>query len=52
MLLQTFLKEYIENHALTLLQMENSGLIAMIKNEKYEEVALLYELFVKVPEAF
>jgi hypothetical protein len=32
--------------------MENSGLIAMIKNEKYEEVGLLYELFVRVPEAF
>jgi cullin 3 len=52
LLISTFLKEYVENHALTLIQMENSGLIAMIRNEKYEEIALLYELFSKVPEAF
>lgn len=32
--------------------MENSGLVAMIRNEKYEELGLLYELFAKVPEAF
>lgn len=32
--------------------MENSGLIAMIKNEKYDEIALMFELFSKVPEAF
>jgi hypothetical protein len=32
--------------------MENSGLIAMIKNEKYDEIALMYELFSKVPESF
>lgn len=31
--------------------MENSGLIAMIKNDKYEEIALMFELFSKVPEA-
>lgn len=52
LLIQTFLKEYVENHALTLIQMENSGLIAMIKNEKYDEIALMYELFSKVPESF
>jgi hypothetical protein len=28
--------------------MENSGLISMIKNEKYDELALMYELFSKV----
>jgi hypothetical protein len=32
--------------------MENSGLIAMIRNEKYDEIALMYELFSKVPDAF
>ena len=30
-----FLKEYIENHAATLLELENSGLIYMIQQEKY-----------------
>ena len=52
LLISTFLKEYIENHALTLILMENSGLVAMIRNEKYDEVGLMYELFSKVPEAF
>ena len=51
-LISTFLKEYIENHALTLIQMENSGLISMIRNEKYDELALMFELFSKVPESF
>ena len=46
------MREYIENHALTLIQMENSGLVSMIKNEKYDEILLMYELFSKVPEAF
>jgi cullin 3 len=30
--------------------MEESGLVAMIRNEKYHELALLYELFSRVPE--
>jgi cullin 3 len=51
-LIQTFLKEYIETHANTLIQMENSGLIHMIKNEKYDEIALMHDLFSKVPDAF
>lgn len=51
-LIQTFLKEYVETHALTLLTMENSGLIHMIRNEKYQEIALMHELLSKVPEAF
>ena len=46
------MKEYVENHALKLIQMENSGLISMIKNEKYEEISLMHELFSKVPESF
>jgi cullin 3 len=32
--------------------MENSGLVHMIRNEKYEEIALMFDLFSKVPEAF
>jgi cullin 3 len=31
---------------------ENSGLISMIKNEKYDELALMSELFSKVQDAF
>jgi cullin 3 len=46
------MKEYIENHASTLILMENSGLISMIKNEKYDELSLMYELFSKVQDAF
>lgn len=52
LLISTFLREYIENHALTLITMENSGLVPMIRNEKHEELALMFELFSKVPEAF
>ena len=52
LLIATFLKEYIENHAQTLILMDNSGLVSMIKNEKYEELALLYELFSKIQDAF
>jgi len=48
LLISTFMKEYIENHSHTLIMMENSGLISMIKNEKYDELALMYELFSKV----
>ena len=31
--------------------MENSGLNHMIKNDKFDEIYLLYELFNKVPKA-
>jgi hypothetical protein len=31
--------------------MENSGLIHMMKNNKYEEIGLTYEMFLKVPDA-
>ena len=37
LLLTTFYKEYIENHAITLIMMENSGLVSMIRNEKHDE---------------
>jgi cullin 3 len=32
--------------------MDNSGLVSMIRNEKYDELALMYELFSKVQDAF
>jgi hypothetical protein len=32
--------------------MDNSGLVQMIKNEKYDELGLMYELFSKVQDAF
>lgn len=51
-LISTFLREYIEQHAFTLINMENSGLFHMIKNEKYMEIQLMHELFSKVPDAF
>ena len=51
-LISTFLKEYVENHAQTLISMDNSGLVSMIKNEKYDELGLLYELFSKIQDAF
>lgn len=51
-LIKTFLKEYIDHHASALINMEHSGLIHMIKNEKYDEIRLMHELFSKVPEAY
>ena len=51
-LIRTFLKEYVEQHALTLITMEHSGLIHMIRNEKYSEISLMHDLFSKVPEAY
>jgi cullin 3 len=47
-LIETFLREYIEVHAQTLINMEQSGLIHMIKNEKYNEIALMHDLFSKI----
>lgn len=32
--------------------MEHSGLVHMIRNEKYSEIALMHDLFSKVPEAY
>jgi len=51
-LVHTFLQEFIENHAKTLLEMENSGLVNLIKFEQYEDIGLMYDLFKKVPKAF
>lgn len=50
-LIPTLLKEYIEQHASALVNMEHSGFIHMVRNEKYDEIHLMHELFSKVPEA-
>jgi len=46
-----FLKEYIENHATTLLRMENSGLIRMLRDDKFHQIKLMYSLFKRCPAA-
>ena len=52
-LIETFLREYVgEKHALTLITMEESGLVHMIRNQKLDELQLLYQLFSRIPEAF
>jgi len=50
-IINEFLKEYIENHAQALLSMENSGLIQMIKQEKYQDIKLMFSLFKRCPTA-
>ncbi|KAK8644318.1 hypothetical protein V6N13_123628 [Hibiscus sabdariffa] len=42
-------KEMIENHMHRLVQMENSGLVNMIVDEKYEDLGRMYCLFRRVP---
>lgn len=46
------MQEFIENHSQTLLDMESSGLVVLINHEKYEDIALLYDLFKRVPKSF
>ena len=42
-LIDVFLREYVgEKHATTLIGMESSGLVHMIRNQKLEELTLLY----------
>ena len=50
-LINTFLDEFIQTHAATLLDMENSGLVAMLREGKIEEIELMFDLFSKVPGA-
>ena len=50
-IINEFLKEYIENHAQALLSMENSGLIQMIKQEKFQDIKLMFSLFKRCPTA-
>jgi len=52
-LIQAFLDEYIsDQHASNLLAMDQSGLISMIKNNKMQDLQLLYSLFIRRPKAF
>jgi hypothetical protein len=46
-----FLREYIESHAWTLIRMENSGLLSMLKQDQYYDIKLMYSLFRKCPAA-
>ena len=50
-IINEFLKEYIENHANTLLRMENSGIIQMINQEKFHDIKLMFSLFKRCPNA-
>jgi cullin 3 len=50
-IIREFLKEYIENHAVTLLRMENSGLEAMLRQQQFNDIKLMHGLFRKVPAA-
>lgn len=47
--LSEFLKEYIENHGVTLLSMESSGLIQMIEQDQFNEIKMMFGLFKKCP---
>lgn len=50
-MINEFLKEYIENHALTLLRMDNSGLIPLLKRDSFQEIKIMYGLFRRCPAA-
>ncbi|KAK2419899.1 cullin-3A [Trifolium repens] len=41
--------EMIENHMHTLVDMENSGLVSMFVDDKYEDLERIYNLFRRVP---
>ncbi|KAI4352586.1 hypothetical protein L6164_006823 [Bauhinia variegata] len=42
-------KEMIDNHMHTLVHMENSGLVNMLVDDKYEDLGRMYNLFHRVP---
>ncbi|KAL9323445.1 hypothetical protein ACSQ67_008302 [Phaseolus vulgaris] len=42
-------KEMIESHMHTLVHMENSGLVSMLVDDKYEDLQRMYNLFRRVP---
>ena len=45
-LINTFLAEYISDaHSQTLLKMESSGLVHMIRNNNIDELGLVYNMF-------
>ncbi|XP_015895103.1 cullin-3A [Ziziphus jujuba] len=43
-------KEMIANHMLRLVHMENSGLVNMLLDDKYEDLGRMYNLFRRVPD--
>ncbi|KAJ4960622.1 hypothetical protein NE237_020532 [Protea cynaroides] len=43
-------KETIENHMQRLVHMENSGLVSMLVDDKYEDLGRMYNLFRRVPD--
>ncbi|KAL5724941.1 Cullin-3A [Ranunculus cassubicifolius] len=43
-------KEMIANHMQRLVHMENSGLVKMLVDDKYEDLGRMYNLFRRVPE--
>ncbi|XP_059648855.1 cullin-3A [Cornus florida] len=42
-------KEMIANHMLRLVHMDNSGLVSMLLDDKYEDLGRMYNLFRRVP---
>jgi hypothetical protein len=48
-ILLEFLREYIENHGITLLNMEGSGLTQMIQQDQFNEIKMMFSLFKKCP---
>lgn len=42
-------RELISKHMKTIVEMENSGLVHMLKNGKTEDLACMYKLFSRVP---
>jgi len=45
-------REMITNHMQRLVHMENSGLVNMLIDDKYEDLSRMYSLFRRVPEGF
>lgn len=42
-------EEFISKHMKTIVEMENSGVVHMLKNNKTEDLGCMYKLFVRVP---
>ena len=52
-LIMTFLNEYLgDAHSATLLTMDSSGLVHMIRTNSMDELALVYNMFSRRPASF
>ena len=52
-LINTFLDEYLgEAHSSTLLTMQSSGLVHMIRNNSMDELSMVYNMFQRRPASF